>query len=175
VCLSSRQRRNLKTQSRIRRSRRDSFRESTRLQLSSDGFAAYPAAVDLAFANTVDFGVIVKNFREGVEQPGRYGPPEITATAREVITGDIEPRSICTSYVERQNLTMRTFLRRLTRLSLGFSKKLENLKAAMALHVAHYNFCRRHGTTRMTPAMAANVTGELWKLDRLMREIGLGV
>lgn len=144
-----------------------------RLQLSSDGFAAYPGAVDLAFANTVDYGVIVKNFREGVEQPGRYGPPEMTATAREVITGDFDPYSISTSYVERQNLTMRTFLRRLTRLSLGFSKKLDNLKAAMALHFAHYNMCRRHGTLKMTPAMAANVTGELWSLSRLIGEIGL--
>jgi IS1 family transposase len=144
-----------------------------RLQISTDGFAGYPAAVDLAFANTVDYGVIIKNFREGVEQPGRYGPPKLEGTAREVITGDIDPYSICTSYVERQNLTMRTFLRRLTRLSLGFSKKLENLRAAMALHVAYYNLCRRHGTLRMTPAMAANVTREMWDLERLMNEIGL--
>jgi IS1 family transposase len=144
-----------------------------RLQLSSDGFAAYPAAVDLAFANTVDYGVIIKNFREGQEQPGRYGPPEMTAAAREVKIGDIDPYSICTSYIERQNLTMRTFLRRLTRLSLGFSKKLENLEAAMALHIAHYNFSRRHGTLRMTPAMAAGVTQEMWSLGRLMGEISL--
>jgi hypothetical protein len=121
----------------------------------------------------VDYGVIIKNFREAQEQPGRYGPPEMTATVREVRIGDIDPYSICTSYVERQNLTMRTFLRRLTRLSLGFSKKLENLKAAMALHIAHYDFCRRHGTLRMTPAMAANVTREMWSLDRLIEDMGL--
>jgi IS1 family transposase len=144
-----------------------------RLQISTDGFAGYPAAVDLAFANTVDYGVIIKNFREAQEQPGRYGPPEMTATAREVITGEIDPYSICTSYVERQNLSMRTFLRRLTRLSLGFSKKLENLKAAMALHIAFYDFCRRHGTLRMSPALAAGVTREMWDIDRLIDEIGI--
>jgi IS1 family transposase len=144
-----------------------------RLQISSDGFAAYPGAVDLAFANTVDYGVIVKDFREDMEQPGRYGPPEMTATARRVVSGDFDPMTICTSYAERNNLTIRTFIRRFTRLSLGFSKKLENLVAAVCLHMAHYNYCRRHGTLRMTPAMAAGVTGELWKLDRLIKEIGL--
>lgn len=142
-------------------------------QISSDGFAAYPGAVDLAFADSADFGVIVKGYREDQEQPCRYGPPEMTATARRVVTGNIDPYSICTSYVERNNLTMRTFLRRLTRLSLGFSKKLPNLKAAIALHIAYYNLCRRHGTLRMTPAMAAGVTRELWDLDRLIEEIGI--
>ena len=142
-----------------------------RMQISSDGFAAYPGAVDLAFANTVDFGVIIKTFREGIEQPGRYGPPEMTDTVRRVVTGDIDPYSICTSYAERNNLTIRTFLKRFTRLSLGFSKKFENLVAAICLHVAHYNFCRRHGTLKMTPAMAAGVTDELWSLDRLIEEI----
>lgn len=143
-----------------------------RMQVSSDGFAAYPGAVDLAFANTVDYGVIIKDFREA-EQPGRYGPPEIIGITRRPVVGSFDPMSICTSYVERNNLTMRTFLRRLTRLSLGFSKKLENLVAAVCLHMAHYNYCRKHRTLRMTPAMAAGVTDELWNLDRLIREIGV--
>jgi IS1 family transposase len=142
-----------------------------RMQISTDGFSGYPGAVDLAFADSVDFGVIIKNYKEDQESPGRYGPPEMMASVREVKTGNIDPRSICTSYVERNNLTMRTFLRRLTRLSLGFSKKFENLFAAVALHAAHYNFCRKHATLKMTPAMAAKVTGELWSLDRLIGEM----
>jgi hypothetical protein len=145
-----------------------------RLQLSSDGFAAYPGAVDLAFADTVDYGIIIKNFRDdGREAPGRYGPPDMVGTERRVVTGNLDPMSICTSYAERNNLTIRTFLRRFTRLSLGFSKKLENLVAAVCLHMAHYNFCRRHGTLKMSPAMAAGVTNELWDLERLVGEIGL--
>jgi hypothetical protein len=87
--------------------------------------------------------------------------------------GDFDPYTICTSYAERNNLTIRTFLRRFTRLSLGFSKKFENLVAAVCLHVAHYNFCRKHSTLKMTPAMAAGVTDELWSLRRLMDEIGV--
>jgi IS1 family transposase len=144
-----------------------------RMQISSDGFAAYPGAVDLAFANTVDYGVIVKDFREDQEAPGRYGPPKMTASARQIVKGDFDPLSICTSYAERNNLTIRTFLKRLNRLTLGFSKKFENLCAAVCLHMAHYNFCRKHGTLKMTPAMAAGVSGELWDMDRLMKEIGV--
>jgi hypothetical protein len=80
---------------------------------------------------------------------------------------DIDLKSICTSHVDRNNLSIRTFMRRFTRLSLGFSKKLENLAAAMALHVAHYNFCRIHGSLKLTPAMAAGVIGELWTIENL--------
>jgi hypothetical protein len=83
----------------------------------------------------------------------------------------LRSNTICTSYAERNNLTIRTFLTRFTRLSLGFSKKFENLVAAVCLHVAHYNFCRRHRTLRMTPAMATGVTDEMWSLDRLIEEI----
>jgi len=96
----------------------------------------------------------------------------MTGTARRCVIGDFDPYSICTSYAERNNLTIRTFLRRFTRLSLGFSKKFENLVAAVCLHVAHYNFCRRHGTLKLTPAMSADVTNELWSLERLKNERG---
>jgi len=114
----------------------------------------------------------VKEFAES-PQPGRYGPPVMVAAERRQITGltDIDLRSISTSHVERNNLTIRTFMKRFTRLSLGFSKKLENLAAAVALHVAHYNFCRIHGTLRMTPAMAAGVTDHVWELDELLAAI----
>jgi IS1 family transposase len=141
-------------------------------QLSTDGWQAYPNAVKNAFGDEIAYGQIIKEFAEPI-QPGRYGPPVLVASERRQITGltDIDLKSICTSHVERNNLTIRTFLRRFTRLSLGFSKKLENLAAAVALHVAHYNFCRVHGTTRITPAMAAGVTDHVWELDELLAAI----
>jgi IS1 family transposase len=143
-----------------------------RPQISTDGFAAYPGAVDLAFAQEARYGQLIKDFTEG-EQLGRYGPPEMVRADRRPFWGIDDPYSICTSHVERNNLNLRNFMRRFTRLSLGFSKKLENLEAAVALHMCYYNFCWRHGTTRVTPAMAAKVTGELWSLDRLIGETGL--
>jgi IS1 transposase len=123
----------------------------------------------LAFANEVAHGVLIKNYGE-TEQPGRYGPPDLVRVDRWPVKNDSDPSSICTSHVERNNLTMRTFLRRLTRLSLGFSKKLENLTAAVALHFAHFNLCRHHGSLRVTPAtaMAANVSDHVWTLAKLI-------
>jgi len=97
--------------------------------------------LDDAFASRADYGQIIKTFRES-EQPGRYGPPVLENTERRAIFGRLNLDSICTSHVERSNLTIRTFLRRFTRLALGFSKKLETLIACIALYVAHYNFCR---------------------------------
>jgi IS1 family transposase len=135
-------------------------------QISTDAFAGYRPAIDLSFGHTVLYGQLVKDYRNA-EQPGRYAAPEMVAIKRIGISRGIDPYSICTSHVERQNLTIRTFMRRFTRLSLGFSKKLENLGAAVALHVAHYNYCRRHNTLRVTPAMAANVTGTLWSIENL--------
>ncbi|MGD0541121.1 MAG: DDE-type integrase/transposase/recombinase [Tepidisphaeraceae bacterium] len=141
-------------------------------QLSTDGFNAYPNAVKNAFGDEIAYGQIIKEFAEPI-QPGRYGPPVMVAVERRQITGlaDINLNSICTSHVERNNLTIRTFIKRFTRLSLGFSKKLENLAAAVALHVAHYNFCRVHSTTRVTPAMAAGVTDHVWELEELLAAI----
>jgi len=141
-------------------------------QLSTDGFNGYPSAVKNAFGDEIAYGQIIKEFAES-PQPGRYGPPVMVAAERRQITGltDIDPYSICTSHVERNNLTIRTFMKRFTRLSLGFSKKLENLAAAVALHVAHYNVCRIHSTLRMTPAMAAGITDHVWELDELLAAI----
>jgi IS1 family transposase len=141
-------------------------------QLSTDGFNAYANAVEAAFGDEVAYGQLIKNYAES-EQPGRYGPPSMVATERKQILGltDIDPYSICTSHVERNNLTIRTFLRRFTRLTLGFSKKLENLSAAIGLHVAHYNFCRVHSTLRVTPSMAAGLTDHVWELDELLNTI----
>lgn len=139
-----------------------------RPQISSDGFNAYPFAIQNAFGDDVNYGQIIKDFQEPV-QPGRYGPPIMIASERRQVLGlvDIDPYSICTSHVERNNLNIRTFMKRFTRLTLGFSKKLKNLAAAVALHVAHYNFCRVHGSLKVTPAMAAGVINELWTIEDL--------
>ena len=137
------------------------------LQISSDGFAAYPEAVDLAFGPYVKFGTIIKDYRNA-NMP--YTPSEMVGTQRRGIKGihGSEERTICTSHVERNNLTIRTFMKRFTRLALGFSKKLENLESAVSLHMAYDNFCWRSGEMRVTPAMAAKVTKTLWSFDDLM-------
>jgi hypothetical protein len=125
-------------------------------------------AVDRAFGADVDHGQIVKFYDAEPIGPGRYGPPRVTGVARAVIAGNPEQAHISTSHVERQNLTMRMSMRRFTRLTNAFSKKLENLQAAVALHFAYYNLVRVHKTLRVTPAMAANVTDRLWSLEELV-------
>jgi IS1 family transposase len=142
--------------------------DAWRPMVSTDGFVPYVGAVEEAFGGAADHGVIIKRYADGAEQTGRYAPPEVVATERRPITKDLDPYSICTSHVERHNLSIRTFLRRFTRLALGFSKKLANLDAAVALYVAHYNFVRWHGSIKRTPAMAAGVTGHPWTLEELM-------
>jgi IS1 family transposase len=151
-------------------------------QISTDGFVAYAEAIDLAFGPYVKFGTIVKDYRNADRKPGNYSPSQMIGTTRRPRFGmnEDEARTICTSHVERQNLTIRTFMKRFARLSLGFSKKLDNLAAAAALHFAYYNFVwrPRHadhsgqaGRLRPTPAMAAGVTSRLWKFDDLFREV----
>jgi IS1 family transposase len=151
-------------------------------QVSTDGFKAYPEAVDLAFGPYVKYGTIIKDYRNADRLPGNYSPSQMIGTQREARRGmnDDEIYTICTSHVERNNLTTRTFMKRFARLSLGFSKKRENLAAAAALHFANYNFCwrPRHtddsgkaGRLRPTPAMAAGVTNRLWKFDDLFNEV----
>jgi IS1 family transposase len=136
-------------------------------QISTDGFSPYPEAVDLAFGPHVKFGTIIKEYKNANMA---YTPSEMVGTKRRGVQGigPRQERTICTSHVERNNLTIRTFMRRFTRLSLGFSKKLDHLAAAIALHVAHYNFCRIHGSLKMTPAMAAEVTNAPWTLAELV-------
>ena len=112
----------------------------TVIQLSTDGFAGYPEAVDLAFGPYAKYGGIIKNFRNA-SLP--YTPSEIVGTDRRIIKGDFSEWEICTSHVERHNLTIRTFMKRFARLSLGFSKKFECLAAAVALFATYYNFCWR--------------------------------
>lgn len=147
-----------------------SNRFDNRVQLSSDSLALYVDAVEEGFGPDVDYGQLVKAYEAEPMGAGRYSPPHVVSAERKVIIGSPKISKISTSYVERQNLTMRMQMRRFTRLTNAFSKKLDNLKAAVALHFAHYNFVRVHGSLRVTPAMAAGVTDHLWSLSELMRE-----
>lgn len=140
-------------------------RLTNRIQLSSDGLNLYPPAVEAAFAGKVDYGTVVKTFRT-TDGEGRYSSGEMESAVRTPISG--KAFRTCTSYVERQNLTMRTHMKRLSRLTLGFSKKLENFKAATALHFAYYNFVKVHSSLRVTPAMALGVSSRLWKVEDLV-------
>jgi IS1 family transposase len=134
-------------------------------QISTDGWSPYPGAIARAFARSVRHGVLIKNYVN--PESGRYAPPELVKADRFNVQGIRDLATICTSHVERCNLTIRTFMRRFTRLALGFSKKLENLAAATAIHVAVYNFCRMHGSLKCTPAMAAGVIDQLWSMGDL--------
>jgi IS1 family transposase len=138
-----------------------------RVQLSSDALRAYVEATEEAFGADVDYGQAVKFYEAEPVGPGRYGPPRVTYAERTAIVGNPDPAHISTSYVERQNLTMRMSMRRFTRLTNAFSKKVENLRAAVALHFAHYNFVRVHSSLRVTPAMAAGITDHIWTMDDL--------
>ena len=144
-----------------------SDRLANRVQLSSDSMAAYVEAVELSFGAGVDYGQVVKTYEADAIGPGRYSPPKVIAADRFIISGRPQVERISTSYVERNNLTMRMQMRRFTRLTNAFSKKLENLKAAVALHFAHYNFCRIHSTLRVTPAMEAGIANSPWGVGDL--------
>jgi IS1 family transposase len=143
-------------------------RLANRVQLSSDAFAAYADAVEWTFGADVDYGQIVKAFEAVPASPGRYSPPRVVSVSKSAISGNPHPNHISTSFVERQNLTMRMSMRRFTRLTNGFSKKVENLKAAVALHFCHYNFVRQHKSLRVTPAMAAGISPHMWSLEELV-------
>ena len=147
-----------------------SERLTNRVQLSSDALNTYVDAVERAFGDDVDYGQIVKFYEAEPVGPGRYSPPRVTHAQRMVIVGQPLNAHISTSIVERNNLTMRMSMRRFTRLTNAFSKKVENLRAAVSLHFAHYNFVRLHKTLRTTPAMAAGVSDKLWTLEELVEQ-----
>lgn len=143
-----------------------------RIQLSTDGLHAYGEAVGLAWYNEpIDYARIVKTYGTEHVGAGRYSPPVCTGCTKKVVKGNPDPDHISTSYVERQNLTMRMGMRRFTRLTNGFSKKLENLGHSVSLHFMHYNFVRRHATLRMSPAMAAGVSTKLWTIEDVVNLI----
>lgn len=139
------------------------------VQLTTDGHNAYLEAVEDAFGGRIDYAQLRKIYGPDPSgQKGRYSPALCVGIKIDHIVGRPNPWKVSTSYVERQNLTMRMSLRRFTRLTNGFSKKVENLEHAVALHFMHYNFCRIHQSLRVTPAMEASVTDRLWEIEDIL-------
>ena len=147
-------------------------RLANRVQLSTDGLRLYLEAVEDAFGTAVDYAQLVKIYGESPEGQRRYSPAECIGTRQIPVTGNPDPAHISTSYIERVNLTMRMSMRRFTRLTNGFSKKVANLEAAFALFAMHYNFCRIHKTLRVTPAMAAGIADHPWEIEELVALLG---
>jgi IS1 family transposase len=150
-------------------------RVSGRIQLTTDGFKPYISAVDDTFGTEVDYAQLIKIYGQprasAASERGWYQPSKVMGIIPLGIMGNPKAMAVSTSHVERQNLTMRMSMRRMNRLTNGFSKKLANLKAAIALHFAYYNYVRVHQTLRTTPAMAANLTNHLWSLEELLSAI----
>jgi IS1 family transposase len=140
-------------------------RMSERIQLTSDGHKAYLKAVEGVFGNDIDYGWLVKLYGDAPEGQRRYSPCQCIGAKQHAVFGDPDEKHISTSYVERQNLTMRMSMRRFTRLTNAFSKKVENHVRAIALHFMHYNFCRVHSSIKTTPAVAAGVADKIWSLE----------
>lgn len=144
-------------------------RLANRVQLTSDGHKAYLEAVEGAFGADVDYAQLVKMYGNAPEAfKGRYSPAECTGIKKAKIEGSPDPAHVSTSYVERNNLTMRMHMRRFTRLTNAFSKKVENHAYAVALHMMYYNFVRLHSKLRMSPAMAAGVSDRLWEVSDIV-------
>src|SRR6266704_423009 len=142
-----------------------------RVQLTTDGHKAYLLAVEEAFGRDIDFAQLIKLYgNEGQtrEDARRYSPAECTGAEKKRITGNPDMENVSTSYVERQNLTMRMHMRRFTRLTNAFSKKLENHMHAISLYFMFYNFCKIHKTLRVTPAMEAGITDHVWELEEVI-------
>lgn len=143
-------------------------RITNRVQLTTDGLRVYLNAVEDTFGANIDYAMLSKVYGSDPSAEKRYSPAKIVSMTSEVITGSPNPKHISTSYVERQNLTMRMSIRRFTRLTNAFSKKLENHAASVALHFMHYNFCRVHQTLRVTPAMEAGLTSTVWSITDIV-------
>jgi IS1 family transposase len=149
-------------------------RISGRIQLTTDGHRAYFNAVEDAFGANVDYAQVQKLYGAASEEEARrYSPAQCIGCDMKVVSGDPDPKHVSTSYVERQNLTMRMQMRRFTRLTNGFSKKIENHCHSVALHFMQYNFCRVHQTLRVTPAMEAGITDHVWSLAELVSLVKL--
>jgi IS1 family transposase len=144
------------------------LRINSRVQITTDGHRAYVEAIEGVFGMDVDYAVLIKVYGNATTPETRYSPGEVIGTETVMVTGNPDPKHISTSFVERQNLTMRMSMRRFTRLTNAFSKKLANHEAAIALHYMHYNFCRIHKTLRVTPAMEAGIAGHVWSIEELV-------
>ena len=144
------------------------YATSGHFQLTTDGFRLYESAVAYSLGVRVDFAQLIKVYAANREGEQKYSPPEVVETMTKIIIGDPDPSRICTSIVERSNLSIRTSVRRLTRLTNAFSKKWSNLYAMMSLYFCWYNFCRIHSSIRCTPAMESGITGHVWTLKDLL-------
>ena len=143
-----------------------------RVQITTDGYRMYLEAMESGFGGAVDYAQLIKHFGnpgDNTQPETRYSPGECCGTSKNIISGEPDESEISTSYIERQNLTMRMSMRRFTRLTNGFSKKLENLVHAVAIHYMYYNFARRHQTLRMPPALKAHITDHVWTLEEIVR------
>lgn len=144
-------------------------RLATRIQVTTDGLKVYLTAMEFAFGSEVDYAQLVKLYGAGPEgSQGRYSPAKYMGSKKDIIQGTPDIKHVSTSFTERQNLTMRMSMRRFTRLTNGFSKKVENHEAALSLYFMYYNFCRVHQTLRVTPAMEAGVTDHIWKIEEII-------
>lgn len=139
-----------------------------RVQLTTDGYKPYLGAVEDAFGGDMDYVMLVKLYGASGKNETRYSPAKCLGCIPQPVTGDPDPKHISTSYVERQNLTMRMSMRRVTRLTNGFSKKLENHAATVALYFMYYNFARVHQTLRVTPAMEAGISDHVWSVEEIV-------
>jgi IS1 family transposase len=147
-------------------------RVSNRIQLTTDGHRVYAEAVEDAFGSEIDYAMLVKIYGASGDNPeSRYSPATCIGSRTGVLAGKPDPDHISTSFVERSNLSMRMGMRRFTRLTNAFSKKLENHGHAVALYFMHYNFCRVHKTLRVTPAMEAGLTDHVWSLEELISSV----
>jgi IS1 family transposase len=147
-------------------------RLASRVQLTTDGYRVYLNAVEHAFGSEVDYAMLIKIYGADLADDSKYSPAECIDCKPIAISGQPRPEFISTSHVERQNLSMRMMMRRFTRLTNGFSKKVENHMAAIALYFMYYNFCRVHQTLRVTPAMEAGVADHVWEIGELVALLG---
>ena len=143
-----------------------------RIQLTTDGHKAYLQAVEGAFGCDIDYAMLIKTYESSQEET-RYSPATCTSCEVKPVTGNPDPKHISTSFIERQNLTMRMTMRRFTRLTNAFSKKVENHAYSVALYTMHYNFCRVHASLRVTPAMEAGLTDHVWTIEEMLAKVGL--
>ncbi|HTB94345.1 MAG TPA: IS1 family transposase [Candidatus Sulfotelmatobacter sp.] len=140
-----------------------------RIQITTDGHRVYMDAVEDAFGADVDYAQLQKIYGAVEEKETRYSPAQCIGCDMKVVSGDPDPKHVSTSFVERQNLTMRMGMRRFTRLTNAFSKKAENHAAMVAIHFLYYNFGRIHKTLRVTPAMAAGLADHIWSLEEIVQ------
>lgn len=141
---------------------------SNRFQMTTDGYGAYPEAVAYSLGSRVDYAQLIKQYAAPEADDHRYSPSVCIGAKPVAVIGNPDMEKVCTSHIERQNLTVRMSMRRMTRLTNGFSKKWDNLRAALSLNFAYYNFCRIHKTLRCTPAMEAGITKSVWELKDLL-------